>query len=347
MLNRWKFYEGLRTLFMDQSHDFNLPDNSGKLIAHDERSSAAQTPIDMGFLFSKDARDDLEFEIVFITLVTTSVLSVPQTGTLLDQVAILAVFALLLLTVVRRMAVGNSWVDIEQIYSSTFGWIWLISVFSVSYAVLSLSQWTVLMVLNDTPIAAVYLIWGVSLVLLILTVTVAYEFYFGDLAFWAAILFYNTYARSDSDLVFWLAFSNVMLNMSVRDTKPDHYAIMKIRHRYNGSRNMGLEAVGGKFLIAILVVIVTLIGMVIAYPYSALFGSPLLPIGIVMTASVSATLATTAVLSFLYQRYGTTNYKQTPVWTRGLVIVYATLIIHTVGQTGWNLNRVEMFPPLI
>lgn len=331
---------------MSADGSFNFPENSSELQAQSDRASARQTPIDLDFLFSKDAHETLEFEIVFITLVTTAVLSVPNTDTLLDPIAVVAVFTLILLTVIRRMAVGNSWVDTKRIYTKTFDWVWFISIFSISYSVLSINQWLISRVFDGEMLHVTYLVWGTTLVIMSILVVVAYELNFRDFVLWAAVLFYNRSIENNAFAGFWLLFSNVMLNESASEMNENHYAIMKIRHRYQGTQNEGLEIVGGRGLVGFLSFVILFIGVIFSYPYSAFFGSPLLTISIVMTTGVSATLATTAILSFFYQRYGTTSYEQTPIWTRGFAIVYGILVIHTISKAGWSVSQVQPIPPL-
>lgn len=332
---------------MNQERDFQLPENTPKLLAQSDRASAKQSSIDLEFLFSKDARENLEFEIVFITLVTTAVLSVPNTNTLLDPIAVMSVFTLILLTVVRRMAVGNSWVDTGSIYRTTFGWVYLITIFSISYSVLSVCQWFVSKIVGAGLLHVTYLLWGIALVVVSVLIVVLYELNFRDFIFWAAVLFYNNSVKNGPFSRFWLIFSNVMLNESASEMNQKHYAIMKIRHHYQGDQNEGIEIVGGKGLFAIVLFIILLIGAFFSYPYSAFFGSPLLAISIVMSTWISATLTMTAILSFFYQRYGTTSYEQTPLWTRGFAIVYAILFIHTINVAGWTISQVQLIPPLI
>jgi hypothetical protein len=326
--------------------DFEMIGDTPELISSLERSSAEQTKIDLFNLFSKNKENTLEFEILFITLVITAVLSVPSTGTLLDTISKITSFLLIGVTLVKRMGIDNTWKPTEEVFENTFEYIWVLSVFSLFFVVLSLSQVVMSHLIDSPPAILIYLIWSLGLMLLVFSVAVGYEGIFGDMFLWGSVLFYNQYVKFGAFSRMWLVLANLVLNSAPTNFDTQNYAVMKIRHHYQGDKEQRVSPQDAVWMLVILLIPMSFIGLIGGLPYSVITGTGIVISTLTFTIATLSSAGLAGVLSFFYQRYGSSSHDRTPRWSYTIPIILLTLLTHTVGYTDWSLSSINIPPPL-
>lgn len=316
-------------------------DRSGTLISHFDRIGANQVPIEPEFLFTKEERKNLNFEILFVALIATSVLAVPKTTTILDPLAVWVSFGLIALTTVRRIGLDNEFVDSQIILSKTSPTIWILSHFGITYLIISLSQWVFP---SSTP--RIYLLTGIGMTILFLSVSILYELFFKDLMLWAAVLFYNEYLDVSGLFwkVVWLEMANFCLNMSTTRYNEDHYAIEKIRHHWQGGSEVKFTRRISLISVFSLLVLVVSGAVGIGIPFWW-YSNISLPVSATIHGFLSvASVSLSGVLTFFYVRYGTSSYDETPKIVRTFLVLVLTIYLHAGFFLAIILIPIILFP---
>lgn len=305
--------------------DVTLPENTSALISSLERLSAEQTRIDPTVLFSKEERKNLNFEILFVALIATSVLAVPDTRTVVDPLADMSAIGLIILTTVRRIGLDNEWVNTDVILNKTLSFVWILSYFGIAYVVLALSQWLV-----PEPSVRTYLLYSLFTAILSFSVVILYESVFKDMFLWSAVISYNRYAKREDphERIYSLELANLLLHYSSNEYDQRHYAIAKIRHHWKPGSTVRPSR---------LLLTVTVIGLLFTFVIGAiLIGIPfwfitdvnLLNSAIIHGILAFASLFISSLLTFFYVRYGTSSYDDTPNLIPTFIIITFIIYLH-------------------
>jgi hypothetical protein len=263
--------------------------------------------INVDRVFKKSNRETIGFEVTFTALIATLVLSVPSTGTLIDPVGKLAAIFLLSVTLARRLALDNPFIDKGRFFDRTTGYILYLTIVGVVYISLSLSD----LIAPYTPLG-VYVTTGCMILAASVMGLLIYEVVFRDFLLFAAVVFYNYQINQPNTSSFYngvLSISRLALRISSYEYDEEDSVIARIDKRDLGSTQSSFQIYTFSifFFTALLILV---IGIFIAIIASYAVGRRVVPAVIVVIVSHIGTIPLSAVVQFVYARYGNTSFQR-------------------------------------
>lgn len=305
-------------------------ENSQDLVRLHEGRGVIHKPVDLRELYEKDIEKSVSFEIAFTAFLSSIALTTPRTGSILDWLAPWVGGGLILLTIVRRMALDNIFIDKNRIFESTLKGAIYFSTFLMLYVALSWAG-----IIHSVIGVNIYTLTGLVLLFIVFGSITAYELLYRDQMFWAAILFYNNAVDKSNELhysvrVAWLIFARFTLQFSLNEYNEDHYVIQRIYDidldSYESEGRIALGVIG----VFILLFIGVVVG-VFAVPMSWMLGVPFRNIILVNLALLVSIYPAVSLIEFVYVRYGSAKVADISSGRRNVVVavlMYGSVLVH-------------------
>lgn len=338
-------YQGL---FKTQNYvdSMKFVENSQDLIQLHEGGGVVHKKVDLGDLFDKDVENSVSFEIAFTAFLFSIALMTPRTGSFLDTIAPVVGGGLLLITLIRRMALDNVFIDRQVVFESTLNWAIYFATFLTLYVALSWAG-----IIDSVVGVGIYTLTGLVLLVIVFGSLAAYEAVYRDHMLWGAILFYNTAVDQTKNLgygvrVGWLMFARFTLRLSLNEYNREHYVLRRIydvdieSHETEGKLALGIIGV-------LIVLFLGLIVVVFAVPMSWILGVPLGSVLVVNIALLASIYPAVSLIEFIYVRYGSANIEEVAKSRRNvlvLVLLYGSVLVHG-GMIDRLLYVLQGFPP--
>lgn len=300
------------------------------LIEIHDRLGVVHKPVDLDELYESDPEQTVSFEIAFTAFIATVTLAAPMTGTILDLLIPWAGGGLLLLTIIRRIALDNVFIEPEKIFQSTLAYVIYLVTFSVIYLALSLAGFIEAIFGFDT-----YVLTSIILITVVFGSLLIYEYFFHDLMFWGAVTFYNEAVDRTNDYnhlmrVAWIAMAQRALTVSMINYNEEHYVIKRIN-----DIDVGNEADAAKIVLVFLYTIFLLILLVIvglfAFLLSWITGMSLLAAFLINISLLAVYISVVGFIQFIYSRYGSANInsvRSNPGFGRLIIMMYSIILLH-------------------
>lgn len=295
-----------------------------------EGEGVVHKPIDLDAIYRKEPEQAVSFEIAFTAFIATVSLAAPKTGTLLDLFAPWAASGLLLLTIIRRIALDNIFIDRERIFSTTLGYIAYITTFSVLYLCLALGE-----IFGDLLNVGPYLVTAVILVILFVVVTFGYEILFQDFMLWIAMTLYNQAIDPSSDdhraiRIGWLMMARSCLSFSLVGYNEEHYVIKRIQDiDLEGGRKAGKIAMS--IIYGLIFLLLLFVVGAVTVPLSWVLSISLLGGFLLNLALILSFTLVVGFVEFVYARYGSGGDEEAAAGVNifiAALMMYLVILIH-------------------
>ncbi|WP_436347398.1 hypothetical protein [Natronorubrum sp. FCH18a] len=142
--------------------------------------------IDVNEVFDTDSDQSVDFEIIFASVMASTLLAISGISPSLDKWSVFAALGLLLFTMTRRMAIDNPYSAEDKIMVGSIIFIFVLTAYGVVYISIYLTsmfqQWIDIAYL---PVISLFLF------ILPYAALLLYEFVYRDFFLWASIITYN------------------------------------------------------------------------------------------------------------------------------------------------------------